>query len=621
MRLSKKRKVKVIPPLFDWRFASMNETAEIKWDLTIVFENNEKTREFIEASEIDLETLQGEYKDKINREKITSKEILNFLEDFNRVISNIEDVYYFTQMQLDADQSVKTSLELNNTASNLMTKGKKVRANFQLDLGQLFSKRPELLKDPIFKDYNHYLEKLVNKTKYMLSSKEEEIIAEKDRYGILGWEKLQSEWLSSREFKILDQGEEKIVTWGDFVKYTTSPIRETRKSAMVNMVGENGLAKDKNIFAASLRNICGDHVSIYKRRNHPSTYTSSILQNDITQKMLDDLLEVVQNNVDLYQEFLLLKAKIMGTSKLSGEDLWVPIPLKGVEKYQTFLWEQATSIVQNVFSNFDPEFGSIANKMLNENHIDASPRKGKQAGAYCSGIRYAKEMFILMSFNETLTDVSTLAHEMGHAVHGYLAIEKVKYLNDDFMYCTGEVASEFGRFLFIDHFLEQDNDVLKKFILFSHLEELAISIYEVGSRTVFEKSLYDTIEAGEYLDSDRICKLFSKARKSFFGDAIEFLPEQQYDWIWKPHYYLTDLRYYNYPYYFAELQVMALYNMYKAEGKSFIPKFKNFLEAGGSKSALNLGKIMDINLEEKNFWQMGIDEFKRILHETKKLFS
>jgi oligoendopeptidase F len=281
---------------------------------------------------------------------------------------------------------------------------------------------------------------------------------------------------------------------------------------MVNMVGDNGLAKDKDIFAASLRNICGDHVSNYKRRNHPSTYTSSILRNDITQKMLDDLLEVVQENVDLYQEFLLLKAKIMRTKKLLGEDLWVPIPLKGVEKFQTFSWERAKAIILNVFSHFDPEFGSIANKMLNENHIDATPRKGKQAGAYCNEIRFAKEAFILMSYNETLTDVSTLAHEMGHAVHAYLAVEENKFLNDDFMYCTGEVASEFGRFLFVDYFLEQDNDLLKQFILFSHLEELANSIFEVGSRTVFEKSLYDAIEAGEYLDADKICDLFVKAR-------------------------------------------------------------------------------------------------------------
>ncbi len=226
-----------------------------------------------------------------------------------------------------------------------------------------------------------------------------------------------------------------------------------------------------------------------------------------------------------------------------------------------------------------------------------------------------------MSFNESITDVGTLAHEMGHAVHAYLATEENKWLNNEVSYCTAEVASEFGRFLFIDHLLEQDKELLKKFITFNLLEELGMTIFEVGSRTIFEKSLYEAIEAGEYLDADKISELFTKARKAFFGEAIEFLPEQQYDWIWKPHYYLTDIRYYNYPYYFAELLVMALYNKYKKEGETFIPKFKRFLIAGWTKSTLELSKGMGVNLEEKEFWQMGIEEFRRILNETKKIFS
>ena len=145
--------------------------------------------------------------------------------------------------------------------------------------------------------------------------------------------------------------------------------------------------------------------------------------------------------------------------------------------------------------------------------------------------------------------------------------------------------------------------------------------FEVGSRTTFEKSLYDAIEAGEYLDAEKISDLFVKSRKKFFGGAIEFLPEQRYDWVWKPHYYRTDLRYYNYPYYYAELLVMALYNKYKKEGKAFIPKFKELLSAGGSKSSLELGKAIGIDLESKEFWQQGIKEFEALLTEAKQLFS
>ena len=594
---------------------------EIKWDLSIIFKNNDKVREFIKTCEEDLENLQKKYKGKVNRDDIPAKEVVDFLEDFNTVCENVYDVYYFTSMQLDTNQTIKESLVIHNTSNTLFTKGKMVRNSFEIELGQLFSRTPELIRNPIFKDYKHYLEKLVTKTRYMLTSQEEEIIAKKDQYGIMSWEKLQSEWLSSRKFTIVDQGEEKTVTWGDFTKYIQSPIRETRKNAMVNMVGENGLAKDKEIFAASLRNICGDHVATSKRRMHPTTYTSSVIKNDISQEMLDDLLEVVKESVDLYKEFLLLKARIMKTEKLLGEDLWVPITLEGLEEYQNFSWEDAKSIVLEVFDNFDPEFGSISKKMFIENHVDASPRKGKRAGAYCSLNYAAKEAFILMSYNEVITDVSTLAHEMGHAVHVYYATKNNKWLNNEVSFCTAEVASEFGRFLFVDYFLAQDNDLLKKFILFTHLEDLATIIFEVGSRTIFEKSLYDAIEDGEYLDADKISELFTKARKTVFGESIEFLPEQQFDWIWKPHYYFSNIRYYNYPYYFAELLVMALYTKYKNEGKTFVPKFKDFLKAGSSKSALELGKDIDVNLEGKAFWQMGIEEFERILNETKKLFD
>ncbi|MFX0171950.1 MAG: M3 family metallopeptidase, partial [Candidatus Hodarchaeota archaeon] len=471
------------------------------------------------------------------------------------------------------------------------------------------------------KSYKHYLEKLVRKTQYMLSENEEQLILEKDRYGSNGWTKLQSEWLSSRQFKIIDEGVEKTVTWGEFGKYSRAPNRETRKNALINMVGENGLAKDKELFAATLRNICGDHVLTSKRRDQPTTFTSSLITNDITQIMIDHLLEVVKENANLYQDFLLLKAKIMSTEKLLGEDLWVPIPILP-EKFKLFNWENAKEIVLKVFNEFDEEFGSIARKMFDENHIDASPRKGKRAGAYCSTIEFLKEAFILMSFTESLADVGTLAHEMGHAVHSYLSIKQQKFLNNSISFCIAETASEFGRFLLVDNIRQNsDDELVKKFILFNHLETLATVIFEVGSRTSFEKSLYDAIEVGEYLDADKISELFIKARKQFFGEAIEFLPEQRFDWIWKPHYYRIDLRYYNYPYYFAELLVMSLYNKYKKEGKTFVPKFKHFLATGGSKSLLELGKEMGVDLEPKKFWQMGLNEFKTILEETKKLFQ
>ena len=599
----------------------MTVSNEIKWNLSIIFKNNQEAKEFITEMDQTIQDFQLKFKGKINRKNIEVEELYAFLEEWNEVYSKIVEVESYARNQLAANQTIKESLELMNTASNLVTKTNIIISSLEIELGKKLLESKELIADQKLANYKHFLEKIVNKMQYMLSEEEEQLLVEKDRYGIKEWTKLQSEWLSSREFTIIDEGSEKKVNFGDFFKYTRSSNRETRKNAMVNIVGNNGLGKDKDLYAATLRNICGDHILTSKRRKHPSTFTSSLITNDVTQKQVDNLIDVIEESAHLYQEFLLLKARIMGTGKLKGEDIWAPIPLipKNFEKTS---WDKAKEIIIKVYSQFDQEFGAIARKMFEENHIDASPRKGKRAGAYCSSFTLSKEAFILMSFTEVFSDVQTLAHEMGHAVHSYLSTKRQKTLNNAISYCMAEVASEFGRFLFVDYFLKHtEDDEVKKFILFNHLETLAVICFEVGSRTTFEKSLYDAIESGDYLDGEKISDLFVKARNKFFGGAIEFLPEQRYDWIWKPHYYRVDLRYYNYPYYYAELLVMALYNKYKKEGDEFIPKFKEFLEAGGSKSSFELGKTMGIDLESKKFWLQGMKEFETILNATKKLFQ
>ena len=292
----------------------MTVANEIKWDLTIIFKNNQEAREFISRTSLKIEEFQSKFKGRINIENIGVNELYEFLEEWNEVSSEIAGAFAYASNQLNANQTIKESLELMNTANNLVTKGKTVLSAFQIELGKKLLTSKNLVQDPNLIDYKHFLEKIVIKTQYMLSEEEEGLIVEKDRYGSKGWSKLQSEWLSSREFTIMDEGVEKKVTFGDMWRYGRSSIRETRKNALVNIVGQNGLAKDKELFAATLRNICGDHLLTSKRRKYPTTFTSSLITNDVTQTQVDNLIEVIEESAPLYQEFLLLKAKIMGTN-------------------------------------------------------------------------------------------------------------------------------------------------------------------------------------------------------------------------------------------------------------------------------------------------------------------
>ncbi|UCG02588.1 MAG: hypothetical protein JSW11_01070 [Candidatus Heimdallarchaeota archaeon] len=594
----------------------MVETEEIAWDLTLIFKSDEEIHQTIQNARNEAEKIEKDYRGKIDSTKTTANDILHLLELMESLQEKSEGLFYYGQLKVSADQTNKAALEQQNTLKNFRIEIKKKIAFVELELGKLLEGNDEFLRSPILKHYHHYLEKTLRKHKHTLSEVEENLILEKDLNGVIAWSNFRAEWLGSKPFETVIDSKKKTFYWSEAQGLMRSPDRTNRKNTIVAVM--DALNEDGNIFSSSLRNICANHVMMARRRNY-DTMTSSLITNDISQEMIDNLYAAIEDNLDIFHEILLLKAKILGTEKLLGEDLWAPIPREG-EKSKKITWTEAKETVSRILYNFDDEFGKMADKMFIENHIDASPRKGKRGGAFCSTNEYAKECFILQSFNETFDDISTLAHEMGHAIHGYLTVEAQTLINWDISYCIAECASEFVRFLLIDNMKETVTDSQKRVILFNHLEDLAISIFEVGSRTQFEKSLYSAIEAGEYLDTEKISKLFLKSRTDYFGDAIEFLPQQKHDWMWKPHYFRIDLRFYNYPYVFAELIVLALYNKFRKEGESFKPEFKDFLAAGSSKSPQELVKDMGMDLTKKEFWQMGLDEMRTILKDVKSLF-
>ncbi|MHA2252959.1 MAG: M3 family metallopeptidase, partial [Candidatus Kariarchaeaceae archaeon] len=173
---------------------------------------------------------------------------------------------------------------------------------------------------------------------------------------------------------------------------------------------------------------------------------------------------------------------------------------------------------------------------------------------------------------------------------------------------------------FADKFIaEAPTDDIKKSLLFSTLESIMTVVFEVSSRTRFEQKLYHAVENDVYLNADKINEIYWEERGKYFGDAVEWLPEQAYEWAWKPHYYDAKFRFYNYPYVFGELLVLSLYNTYKEERHAFIPKFKEFLQAGGSKSPENLGKAFGIDFTAESFWEKGMAEIKRLLEELKAI--
>jgi oligoendopeptidase F len=187
---------------------------------------------------------------------------------------------------------------------------------------------------------------------------------------------------------------------------------------------------------------------------------------------------------------------------------------------------------------------------------------------------------------------------------------------------VAETASIFGELLLTDLLLDEaKSDADRKAVLCLVLDEAGQTTFQVTARVWFEQALYASIEHGEYLDYSTICRHWTTARNRIFGDAVTWLPEMDAEWTMKPHYYMSNYRFYNYPYTYAQMFVFALYERYLQEGSGFVPKLETALSAGSSVSPLAIGKILGLDVADERFWQLGLGRFGHFVAELEKTLT
>jgi len=258
--------------------------------------------------------------------------------------------------------------------------------------------------------------------------------------------------------------------------------------------------------------------------------------------------------------------------------------------------------------------------MYERRHIDGEVRRGKRSGAFCSSWLAGKSAYILQSFNGKMGDVYTQAHELGHAVHAYLGSRAQKPSNYEIGSCIAECGSTFGELLLTEKLLSKaKSKEEKQAILANVLDEFGMAAFQVSARVFFEQSMYNAIKGGEFLDGETVSKLWTAGRDKIYGYSVDWLDVMRWEWTMKPHYYIANYRFYNYPYVFAQLFVFALYRLYKEEGEAFVPKLKRLLAAGSSKSPGELAADLGFDIATETFWEKGIkqaEEFIDMLEET-----
>ena len=590
-------------------------TKKIPFDLTEIFPSIDDTsvEKAFELMNSKVDYICEKYQNKVRI--LDAKGLLKLLQETEEYYVLLNDMNNFAGFSFYGNMTDTLAQQLYNKHTTNTSKNRKKLTFVQLEIGSLLTDKPDLINSHLLVNYKHFLEKIKMEVPHRLSEIEEQLIIEKDQFGVDAWEELRNKWASTQEFEIEIDGEIEKFHMGEFGKYRISENRDVRKLA-TEIVYKKVVA-DGEIYSFALRNIFNDWVTVSKRRKYKKPIDASLIANEITQSVLDSMFTTIEENVGLYQRAVKIKAKLLGLPKLAAYDFLAPLP--GI-KHKKYSWEDAQEIIKTAFAKFDAEIVKIVEDMFKRNHIDANPRKGKTPGAFCSTWFSGISTFILQSFNEDLESVQTLAHELGHSIHAYLMVKEQTIFNTYFPAVAAETASFFGELLLIEELLanmktkEEKIDILLKLV-----SRIGHVIFGLTPMYWFETEIYEAIERGEFLDPKRITNYWVFSRDKIYGDTVEWPKDVNTSWSLVPHYYMSNFRYYNYPYIFAQLFVYALYQQYLKEKEDFVPKFKQILAAGGSLSPKELGEIVGLDITKPEFWKLGMKQYEFFLQELEKL--
>jgi len=582
---------------------------EMIWDLSQLVENTEPTsiQKKLESMVTEAEKARDVYHGKIG--SLDAKGLLELLEIKDTYILKFEGVIMYCRLMYSADSTDDIAKQLNDATRRAYMKVGQALAFIDIELGKVLAENPSLITDPVLAEYKHYLERIVRRVPHMLSETEERLVIMKDKNGINAWGMLQSDWLSTKTFDIEIEGETKTLPYGKIIGLYQSPDRDLRKRS--NQTVYENLGKDEIVWSSAIRAVCEDHLRMCELRKYPTPMTQSLIANDVDRQIIDSLVRTIEKNVGLYQRYLGLKAKLMDLDKLANYDMVAPLPNAPDMDYD---WKEARKEVVSAYIGFDEEMGGWVDEMFERRHIDGEIRKGKSSGAFCASWLAGKSAYILQSFNQRVGDVYTQAHELGHAIHAYLGSRAQKPSNYEIGSCIAETGSIFGELLLTERLLSKaKTKEEKQAILTNILDEFGMAAFQVSARVFFEQSMYDAIKRGEFLDGETVAKLWVTARDKIYGDSVNWLDVMKWEWTMKPHYYIANYRFYNYPYVFAQLFVFALYQLYKEQGESFIPKLKRLLAAGSSKSPHELGAELGFDITDETFWEKGMKQAEKFI--------
>ncbi|WML59654.1 M3 family oligoendopeptidase [Neobacillus sp. PS2-9] len=586
------------------------------WNLDVFFQGGSDSLEF--ANHLNLTaTLIDSFQTKVNNwTPLNSQEdqtyLKELLEDFEHAAKKLRQAGAFVSCLQAQNTDDKKAYTLDSKVTSLSAAFQTALSTFDSLLSSFNDGIwTELLKDEQLQVLSFVLTERRNRAKEKLSKEEEALISALGVDGYHSWGQLYDLIVGKIKVPIQENGEEKLLSVGQAFNKFSSPDRNVRENTFRNW--ENAWGEQADFLAKTLNHLSGFRLSVYQKRGWEDVLKEPLSINRMEKETLETMWAVISENKQKLVTYLERKAALLGVNKLSWYDLDAPF---GKTESKVSYQEGAEFIEQN-FAIFGEKMASFARKAFEEQWIEGEDRPGKAPGGFCTFFPESDQSRIFMTYSGTPSNVSTLAHELGHGFHTF-AMKGVHHLNRNYAMNVAETASTFAEMIVADAAVKNAKDEEEKLVLLDDkIQRTVALLMNIHARFLFETSFYEERKQGP-VNAERLNELMLAAQKEAYCDALE--EYHPLFWASKLHFFITGVPFYNFPYTFGYLFSLGIYALALEEGKGYEEKYIALLRDTASMSVEDLAqKHLQVDLTKKAFWEKAvhiclddIDEFLKL---------
>lgn len=585
--------------------------AKFKWDIEAMYPDEAQWEKDIAGCVSAAEKFtrfQGKVTD-------SSDILFEALDEKDKIWRKLEHAFVYAAMKKDEDNRVDKYQSMDDKCGSAIAKVSAAMSFFAPEL--LAADEEKILQyideNPKLELYRFALEDALREKKHVLSTAEENILAQLSE--VTGATNDIFKMLNNADLTfgtVVDEdGDTVNLTHGNYITFMESHDRDLRKAAFTNMY-EAYKAFINTIATTYNYNTKNDAVSA-RIRKYDSARQAALSSGNIPEEVYDNLIAVVNEYLPVLHRYIALRKKVLGVDELKMYDVYVPLvqlPKKEIP------YEEALKMMQEGLAPLGTEYLAQVDKGTKEGWIDVYENQGKTSGAYSFG-SYDSKPYILLNYTNTLKDVFTIVHEMGHSMHSFYTRKTQPFAYGDHSIFTAEVASTVNESLLMQHLLEKETDAeMRKYLINYYIEEFRTTLFRQTMFAEFEMLTHKEIENGGVLTAKWLCDVYDDLNKKYFGPALSEDEYIRYEWARIPHFYRG---FYVYQYATGYSAATAISKRILTEGEPARKDYIEFLKSGSSDYPVELLKIAGVDMSSPEPIRMAMETFKDLVDELEKL--